>query len=313
MDSASAPGHEGMHDVFVWSAKYETGIDLVNAQHHGLVNLINRVGAVHRQSESAAILESVLDELAAYARDHFAAEHRLMRDSGLDEAFVRNHVATHGSFVKQLDLMRACLQHSPQALLPGLLHYLITWLAEHILVEDQAMAWQVKAISGGMSAEAANAWASGKANPSHDALVEAMHRMYAELAQRNGEMERTNARLREREQELEQARRELAGFNAGLGERVAQRTAEVYEVQLRLQQEYDAQRALSNQLERARRELEAHSARVPSADFFDNMARDVDQIERQLAGQRSEPCSPVEALTGIARLRAAIASLRYSR
>lgn len=308
-----APAQEGALDVFVWSAKYETGIELVDAQHHGLVDLINRVGTIQRESAPVAMLEPVLDELAAYARDHFAMEHRLMREAGLEAGFVRDHVATHGSFVKQLDLMRACLQNAPQALLPGLLRYLIAWLAEHILVEDQAMAWQVRAIAGGMSAEAANAWASGKANPSHDALVEAMHRMYAELAQRNAEMERTNARLREREQQLEQARRELAGFNAGLGERVAQRTAEVYEAQLRLQQEYDAQRALSNQLERARRELEARSVRTPPAEVIDGMSVELDEIEQQFAGQASGMRKPGEVLASIARLRDALATLRSGR
>ena len=312
MDTALAPDQECMVDVFVWSAKYETGIELVDAQHHGLVDLINRIGTVHRDSAPVSVREQVLDELAEYARSHFATEHRLMRDAGLDQGFIHDHVAMHGSFVKQLGLMRACLHNSPKTLLPGLLRYLITWLAEHILVEDQAMALQVRAIAGGMSAEAAKAWANGKANPSHDALVEAMHRMYAELAQRNAEMERTNAKLLEREHQLEHARRELATFNAGLGQRVAQRTAEVYEAQLRLQQEYDAQRSLTHQLERTRRELEARTTGLQSPEFFDDMSKQLDEIEQQLVGTSSETRDAERALASIRRLRDAIASLRLA-
>lgn len=311
MNSELAPAQEEGADVFVWSTKYETGIVLVDAQHHGLVELINRVGAVYRQSAPLSSLEPVLDELSAYARDHFAMEHALMRDAGLDGSFVRDHVAAHGSFVKQLESMRASMHGSPHALLPGLLRYLIAWLAEHILGEDQAMAWQVRAVKGGMPAEAACAWISGKANPGHEALVEAMHRMYAELAQRNAEMERTNARLCEREQQLEQARRELAVYNAGLGQRVAQRTAEVYEAQLRLQQEFDAQRSLTKQLERARRELEARSTGAPSAEFLDGMSKELDEIEQQLAEATSAMRDPAPARANIARLRDAIASLRH--
>jgi hemerythrin-like metal-binding protein len=310
LNTALAAEQECVPDVFVWSAKYETGIEIVDTQHHGLVDLINRIGTVHREAAPVSVLEQVLDELAAYARDHFATEHRLMHEAGLDQAYVSDHVATHGSFVKQLGLMRGFLQNSPQALLPGLLRYLITWLAEHILVEDQAMAWQVRSVADGMSAEAAKAWASGRANPGHDALVEAMHRMYAELAQRNVEIERTNARLLEREHQLERARRELATFNAGLGQRVAQRTAEVYEAQLRLQQEYDAQRSLAKQLDRTRRELEARAAGSLSDEFIDGMAKELDEIEQQVAGSTSEMRDPERALASIGRLRDAIATVR---
>lgn len=313
MDTAVAADQESIDEAFVWSAKYETGIELVDQQHHGLVDLINRVGAAYRQAAPPAMLEPVLDQLVVYARDHFAMEHQLMRDAGLDDGFVCQHVGAHGSFAKQVELMRGCLHKSPQTLLPGLLRYLITWLAEHILVEDQAMAWQVRAIRGGMSPEAARAWAASKANPSHDALVEAMHRMYAELAQRNSEMERMNARLLEREQQLEHARRELASFNAGLGQRVAQRTAEVYEAQLRLQQEYDAQRALTKQLERTRRELEAQTAGLPSLEFIDEMFRNLDAIEQQLAAASPGVVDPQRAFAALGKMRDAIATLRSVR
>lgn len=297
-------------EVFVWSAKYETGIDLVNTQHKGLVGIINRVGEASQQSLEPGGIEPILDELAAYARDHFAMEHRLMRDAGLHEPFVHDHVATHGSFVKQLDLMRSCMRDAPDKLLPGLLRYLITWLAEHILVEDQAMAWQVRAVQGGMSAEAANAWASGKANPSHDALVEAMHRMYAEIAQRNAELSRANERLREREQELEQTRRELARFNAGLGARVAERTAEVYETQLRLQQEYDAQRALARQLEQLRRELEGRSASAAQVALIESASRDVAELARLVEAPGQPEGASVSAREAIERLLATLATMR---
>lgn len=300
-------------EVFVWSAKYETGIELVDTQHKGLVSIINRVGEASQQSQPPGSIESILDELAAYARDHFAMEHRLMRDAGLHEPFVHDHVATHGSFVKQLDLMRACMRDAPDQLLPGLLRYLITWLAEHILVEDQAMAWQVRAVEGGMSAEAANAWASGKANPSHDALVEAMHRMYAEIAQRNAELSLANERLREREQDLEQARRELARFNAGLGARVAERTAEVYETQLRLQQEYDAQRALARQLEQMRHELEGRTVSGAQIALIESASRDVAELARLLDEPDLSGDAPGLARAVLERLQATLAAMRSAR
>lgn len=317
MDTVVTADLEFADDAFVWSEKYETGLDTVDRQHRSLVGLINRVGVAFRQDAPAAVLEPALDELVAYARDHFAMEHQLMRDAGLDQGFVAGHVAAHGSFASHVELMRGRLQKSPASLLPGLLRYLlrylITWLAEHILVEDQAMARQVRAIRAGMSAEDARACAVDKANPSHDALIEALHRMYAELALRNAEMERMNARLIEREQQLERARRELASFNAGLGQRVAQRTAEVYEAQLRLQQEYDAQRALTHQLERTRRELDAHAAGLPSVEVIDDMFGSLDEIEQQLGAGLPRLADPDRAFAAIGRLREAIGSLRPFR
>lgn len=300
-------------EAFVWSSKYETGIELVDTQHRNLVALINRVGEAQQQSQPSFTIEPILEELAAYARDHFATEHRLMRDAGLHEDYVRNHVSSHASFVKQLDLMRACLEDAPEQLVPDLLRYLITWLAEHILVEDQAMAWQVRAIQGGMSPRAASAWATGKANPSHDALVEAMYRMYSGIAQRNAELRLANQRLRERELQLEQARRELAQLNTGLGTRVAERTAEIYETQLRLQEEYETRRLLARQLEQAQRELDVRADTEACAAVIDSARRELDGLAAVLATARLQDDAAARARSGMDRLRDALYLLRGPR
>jgi hemerythrin-like metal-binding protein len=69
-----------------WSPHFVTGIELVDRQHRGLVDLINEVAPLLACQEPvlADEVEILLDRLAAYAVTHFRDEEQLMGAAGMD-------------------------------------------------------------------------------------------------------------------------------------------------------------------------------------------------------------------------------------
>lgn len=291
-------------NVFVWSSRYETGITVVDVQHQGLVDLINRVGRALETGADAIEIQVVLEELVAYARDHFATEARLMRESGVDLGFAEQHIAGHGRFVKQLALLRDIAREAPQRFLPALHDYLINWLAQHILVDDQAMA---RAVQGLADDAAAHAETNGEFDLGHEALVDAMHHMYEVLAARNAELSARNAELQERKRQLNEARRQLAEFNAGLGEQLATRTAQVYQAQHQLQQHQDVRDALERQLRQvqhaAKRRLRLPDALLrqceSALDHFSNLLAAMPSPSKELEDAGGELAHLVRTLVSL--------------
>ena len=56
-------------DSFHWSKYFETGLETIDMQHRGLVDLINRLGDLLIQSQGASLadINTLFTELAAYA------------------------------------------------------------------------------------------------------------------------------------------------------------------------------------------------------------------------------------------------------
>lgn len=194
---------------FDWAPFYETGFAEVDHQHHRLVDLVNVLArrAASGEAIQPAELAHVLDVLGRYALHHFTTEEALMAQVGLDPRHVDVHRQTHADFVTQVTLM----QHSsdPAEVVPVLYTFVTSWLTFHILDIDQSMARQLRAVAAGMSpADAFEADAGHGSDPGNTALVVAVRRLLAVVAERN---------------------QALARINLGLEERVASRTRELTE------------------------------------------------------------------------------------
>ena len=92
-------GIEGGDGAFRWLPDYDTGNPRVDADHHALVAIYERLrGAV--SGRDRAEIEGVLRALDAYARDHFAMEEGLMRDAGYP--LVTEHLEEHALYLARL-------------------------------------------------------------------------------------------------------------------------------------------------------------------------------------------------------------------
>ena len=222
-------------ETFVWDPRFETGIALIDAQHRRLVALTNQLGEDLMQGSAPddAVLQSLFGELAAYGREHFAAEEQLMRDRGVAADYLQAHIAHHQRFIEQLTMMwraRATLPR-PADMLHG---FLAAWLTVHILGEDQVMARQIERIAQGQDPAAAQLSEAGAGDPATAVLLKALERLYALVGEQN---------------------RALAQSNQQLEERVAARTEELAAAKARLEREQAELTQALSRMELAQRQL----------------------------------------------------------
>lgn len=204
-----------MDTTFVWDDNFITDLDAVDGQHHELVDLFNELSQAlfRRGGDSAAVQEDVYRRLLAYTEYHFADEEALMMQVGMDERHIRQHRELHQRFVEQVTTLWRQRRHmkDPETTLVG---FLTSWLGLHILGIDQSMARQIASIRAGMPA----AQAFELERQSHDkgtqALLKTIGKLYTVLSMQNMQLAEANvhleARVAERTQELEQANVRLA-------------------------------------------------------------------------------------------------------
>jgi len=210
-------------DAFVWNDRFLTGIEIVDRQHRGLVDILNRVGALAEGETrpDPGLLAEIFGRLVAYAHEHFSDEERIMEHTGCDSRHVSRHRQEHAVFLNQVQAMSGAAGADSQTGLTALLKFLASWLAYHILGADQSMARQIAAIRAGRSAaEAFEAESGSPVDRASGALLEALGNMVGVVASRNMALGEAQEQLRRANQDLEakvEARTgELAQANAEL-------------------------------------------------------------------------------------------------
>lgn len=187
--------------AFVWNRLFETGIAEVDAEHRGLVEIINRLGKMLIESKATPqAMSACFSELATYGGQHFSNEERLMAQAGVDPRHIGPHRAHHRQFVEQLKGLwkRRAEMDRPAAVLHG---FLSSWLSFHILEEDQAMARQLALIAQGQTPAQAYASTQGAQGEQDNqdkptaVLLSAMHQLYGVLSQQNQALATANERL----------------------------------------------------------------------------------------------------------------------
>ncbi|HET6719975.1 MAG TPA: EAL domain-containing protein [Rhodocyclaceae bacterium] len=171
---------------FLWNKQLETGIEVVDLQHRGLIELINEAAPFLASPDAvdAERTERLLDRLFAYAATHFKDEAQMMQERGVDPRHVRLHEAEHAHFAEQLNVFRQQLASEPNpGYGPRFLAFLIHWLSAHLLDVDHQMALQCTSIEQGVPPELAyqQALAEPRQNASRSALVNALVELYAVL------------------------------------------------------------------------------------------------------------------------------------
>lgn len=195
---------------FDWGKCYETGLPTVDQQHHALVDLINHYGELLTigQGVSSKDMETVLQELTAYAHYHFDEEELLMSQAGLDQRHFGLHKRVHDDFLQEVTLMKAGLDLG-QTKAEHLLKFLTYWLAYHILGTDQSMARQMAAVAAGQSAQQAYLIDQEVQEGATEPLLLALNGLFQQINQRNRELRKLNqsleAKVAERTLALSQA------------------------------------------------------------------------------------------------------------
>ena len=89
-----------------------------------------------RQGKGKEILGTVLKEMVDYTKVHFAAEERILRDSGYPD--YEQHKAVHEKVTEKVSTIHSkYLQGNGSHLTIEAMNYLNDWLQKHILGTDQ--------------------------------------------------------------------------------------------------------------------------------------------------------------------------------
>ena len=221
--------------AFVWDDRFVTGIDIVDHQHHHLVDVVNQVGdmLLGGNQVSDEELQGLFKQLADYAVQHFADEEHLMKETGVDARHAELHTRHHKDFIQQVVTMwkSRTTMNNPAEVLHG---FLAAWLTLHILSEDQDMARQIALIKAGKTPTDAFDLENHKVDNSTSALLDALQKLYHVLAATN---------------------QDLSDANASLEEKVIQRTTELSNANEQLAAEHKELTALLKKVEDAQSQL----------------------------------------------------------
>jgi hemerythrin-like metal-binding protein len=196
-----------MKTAFAWTPVFETGLLQVDQQHRRLVDMVNQIIASDSTGADGTLKVTLLDDLIAYAAQHFQDEERLMVEHGLATDGVALHVAEHRAFVGDVLALRGDAGADGDGL-HELQRFLASWLAFHILGTDQVMAAQIRLVAAGASPQQARERAAGERSAAAvQPLLDALSTMYSVLAGRKAALE---TKVAVRTAELESERNELA-------------------------------------------------------------------------------------------------------
>lgn len=124
----------------VWSDDLNTGISVIDKQHHRIVQYINDlddVSASHDRDQ----LGHVLQELVDYTLSHFAFEESLMEEAGY--LFVNGHKKVHEMFTRRVSAFMQRFNMG-EDITDELLSTLRSWLINHIKTDDDDYSEVVK-------------------------------------------------------------------------------------------------------------------------------------------------------------------------
>lgn len=117
--------------TMVWKDEYSVGNELLDAQHRGLIDLVNRL-------DGDEPLGRVLEELAGYAEMHFRDEEDLVEAAGYPGLTQQKN--QHKAFQAWLDrTLNSCRSGGEASVARRDLYaYLSIWIANHLMVYDAA-------------------------------------------------------------------------------------------------------------------------------------------------------------------------------
>ena len=134
-----------------WNTDMESGIDILDAQHHKYFDLLNdflqKASASSSAPDQYSELAKTFDFLRQYAVEHFTTEQAIMEEAGYPDSEL--HEKEHLYFLKHVGELYQRLKtngYSPD-LAREVNYYTIEWFIEHIRLTDMKLVKFLKAES----------------------------------------------------------------------------------------------------------------------------------------------------------------------
>lgn len=121
--------------LLTWNKKYSVGVQRMDDQHTGLFQMLNDLHTAMINGEANKVVGSLLQKLAKYTVEHFAAEEALMEKFGFKE--LARHRVLHRDLTKKVGDFAVRFERGESAINLELLNFLRNWLTTHIEQEDK--------------------------------------------------------------------------------------------------------------------------------------------------------------------------------
>ncbi len=122
--------------AITWGPQIELGIEIIDAQHKRLVELINELGQAMEDGRSNEVMAATLAELVDYTHTHFKTEEVLLHENDYED--LKQHRREHRIFTDQIEIYKDRFESGFQSVTQALMDYLSGWLVTHITVSDRA-------------------------------------------------------------------------------------------------------------------------------------------------------------------------------
>lgn len=128
--------------TIVWRPNMAIGDATVDADHQHLIGLINAVELTLQAAGGRGELTAILDQLAAYTKEHFDREEGLMRRTGYGG--LEHHREAHRDLRLRFGTIRSTIEATsvdsvPAQEIQGLVVVLRHWLLDHVFKEDMKL------------------------------------------------------------------------------------------------------------------------------------------------------------------------------
>ncbi len=217
-------------DIFPWDDHFNTGLPEVDAQHRKLAELLSRLASHLAFQLGDLELNTILEELTAYADYHFTTEEAIWRQFLDQDPSEREHIRGHRNF---LDTVRRLQAHRdsqhPLTVSEEVLDFLVRWLAAHILESDREMAHIVLAMRRGLSLQQAKDEAREQMIGANRAMIDIILSIYATLSRNTLHLMRELSEHRQIEHRLQasETRFRLLVHNLPLGVAIMGRSFDI--------------------------------------------------------------------------------------
>ncbi len=131
----------GTMDEIKWDPSLAVGVPAIDADHRFLVELIQRLDALHAGDKDPEVLWGVLQELDRYTEYHFAREEEFMRRCNFDQ--FRSHRAEHRDMT--FDIKRMMREYRRGHVdVDDIIEFMVRWFFRHITGTDTLLATAVR-------------------------------------------------------------------------------------------------------------------------------------------------------------------------
>lgn len=128
--------------AIIWRNAMSVNNDIIDHDHHFLINFINSVELILQSPEEKEMLLEVFDQLINYAAKHFSREEVIQRKIEYPKSL--HHKKTHGALLDDLRKIQKEIGETQSAeeiknKSNEVINFLRSWLMDHIIKEDMQL------------------------------------------------------------------------------------------------------------------------------------------------------------------------------